>query len=214
MHSRVCAAEVGARALAVEGPQLWKGLGPGGVPNGLAGRESVGASCASHAPVAFFLSGAVTAAAAPTRRAGWPGWRKVVRGGAQRREQPCPSPPGGALSGVAEPPAGVVEGAGLAPGQAASGCAPGQVQERACADEASTPRGQNSRGWRTCNGRGCGRGSERSWEEGGQAARPRRRATPPLQEDKEAAALVPDGLELHTSQSKKDAFHAVRKPPN
>ena len=175
MHSRVCAAEVGARALAVEGPQLWKGLG--GVPNGLAGRESVGASCASHAPVAFFLSGAVTAAAAPTRRAGWPGWRKVVRGGAQRREQPCPSPAGGALSGVAEPPAGVVEGAGLAPGQAASGCAPGQVQERACADEASTPRGQNSRGWR---GRGCGRGSERWWEEGGQAARPRRRATPPL----------------------------------
>ena len=36
----------------------------------------------------------------------------------------------------------------------------------------------------------------------------------PFEEDKEAAALVPDGLELHTSQSKKDAFHAVRKPPN
>ena len=78
------------------------------------------------------------------------GWRKVVRGGAQRREQPCPSPAGGALSGVAEPPAGVVEGAGSDPGQAAaSGCAPGQVQGRACADEASTPRGQNWRGWRT-----------------------------------------------------------------
>ena len=31
----------------------------------------------------------------------------------------------------------------------------------------------------------------------------------PLEQDKKAAVLVPDGLDLHTSQSEKDAFHAA-----
>ena len=31
----------------------------------------------------------------------------------------------------------------------------------------------------------------------------------PFEQDKKAAALVPDGLDLHTSQSEKDAFHAA-----
>ena len=53
-------------------PAAVEGAGPRGGAERVGGAGSVGASCASHAPVAFFLSGAVTAAAAPTRRAGWP----------------------------------------------------------------------------------------------------------------------------------------------
>ena len=56
-------------------PAAVEGAGPRGGAERVGGagtREGVGASCASHAPVAFFLPGTVTAAAAPTRRAGWP----------------------------------------------------------------------------------------------------------------------------------------------
>ena len=113
-----------------------------------------------------------------------------------------------------------MEGAGLAPGQAAaSGCAPGQVQERA-RSPLLVVRTRGAGGPVTggaAGGARRGRGRKAARLPGPAGARHL-----PFEEDKEAAALVPDGLELHTSQSKKDAFHAaalrsqlqLRKPPN
>ena len=69
-------------------PAAVEGAGPSGGAERVGGagtREGVGASCASHAPVAFFLPGAVTAAAAPTRRAGYR--RGVEEGGSGRRSR-------------------------------------------------------------------------------------------------------------------------------